>query len=147
MTNNCKVCGVTSDAAEFYKGVNTLCKECHKKRVRENRAAKADYYVQYDADRFQNDPRVKARHKRYRETDAGKASVSKAKAKWITDNPDKRAAHVILNNAVRDGRVSKPDTCSKCKSGGRIDGHHHDYALPLDVTWLCRQCHVNEHKD
>ena len=147
MTHTCKVCDVTSDAAEFYKGVNTLCKECHKKKVRENRTAKADYYRQYDADRYQNDPKVKKRHRRYAKTDAGKEALAKANKKWLKANGEKRAAHVILGNAVRGGRVLKPDTCSECGSGGRIEGHHHDYALPLDVTWLCRQCHVDEHKD
>lgn len=147
MTHTCKVCGVTSDAAEFYKGVNTRCKECHKVKVRENRKEKAEYYREYDAKRFQEDPRVKARHKRYQNTDVGKQAMRKAKDKWINSNPDKRAAHIILGNAVRDGRKEKPKECEVCGATGRIEGHHHDYALPLDVKWLCRQCHVNEHKD
>lgn len=145
MTYTCKVCDVTSDAAEFYKGVTSRCKECHKKKVRENRAEKSEYYREYDARRYQNDPRVRGRHKKYAKTEAGKKSFERARLKWQEANLDKRAAHVILGNAVRDGRVSKPDTCSKCGYNGRIEGHHDDYALPLDVTWLCRKCHVAEH--
>lgn len=116
-------------------------------KVRENRKEKAEYYREYDAKRFQEDPRVKARHKRYQNTDVGKQAMRKAKDKWINSNPDKRAAHIILGNAVRDGRKEKPKECEVCGATGRIEGHHHDYALPLDVKWLCRQCHVNEHKD
>lgn len=147
MTYTCKVCGVTSDAAEFYKGVTSRCKECHKVKVRENRKEKAEYYRAYDAKRFQEDPKVRERHRRYQATEAGKASMREAREKWHSANPDKKAAHTILNNAVRDGRKEKPKECEVCGATGRIEGHHHDYALPLDVKWLCRQCHVNEHKD
>jgi len=147
MPSKCKVCGATEKSAEFYKGVNTRCKECHKEAVRINRRENVDRYRAYDAKRFKEDPRVIARHKRYQKTDAGKASLQASRQKWVDDNSEKRAAHVILGNRVRDSKVIKPDHCSRCgKSGCRIDGHHHDYARPLDVVWLCRQCHVNEHK-
>lgn len=145
MVTTCTVCGVTSDAAEFYAGVNSRCKECHKKRVRENRASKIDYYKVYDRVRYQNDPRVKDRHKRYKATDGGKEATSRSRQKWLNGNADKHACYVILNNAVRDGRVSKPTCCQNCGSNGRIEGHHHDYAYPLDVIWLCPKCHHRLH--
>lgn len=147
MIYTCNICQVTSDAVEFYCGVTTRCKECHKAKVRENRAEKADYYRDYDARRFQEDPKVKARHKRYQATAAGKASLSASRKKWMASNPEKRAAHVLLNNSLRSGRVVKPDKCSSCGSGGRMEGHHEDYARPLDVLWLCRQCHVIKHRE
>ena len=150
MTNTCKVCGVTSDVAEFYDGVNTRCKECHKQKVRKNREEKSDYYREYDAIRYQNDPRVKERHKRYQSTDRGKNSMRKARRKWINKKPEARAAHIILGNAVRDGRLEKPKECSCCGSIPKrrnMHAHHNDYAKPLDVIWLCSQCHHDQHKD
>jgi len=147
MTYSCKVCGVTSDVAEFYKGVNCRCKECHKKKVRENRHAKAEYYRAYDANRYQNDQRVKKRHRRYATTDRGKAILRKSRQKWLDNNEEKRAAHVLLGNAVRDGRIMKPDTCMFCDATGRLEGHHEDYAKPLEVIWLCRSCHVAVHRE
>lgn len=147
MTHTCRVCGVTSDAAEFYKGLNTRCKECHKQKVRDNRAERADYYRTYDAYRYQHDPKVKKRHRRYAQTEEGKASLKAAREKWINENAEKRACHMILNNAVRDGRAIKPDACQSCgKTNCRVEGHHHDYTKPLDVEWLCRSCHVAEHR-
>jgi len=150
MTNTCKVCGLTSDAVEFYDGVKSHCKECHKQKVRENRQAKADYYRAYDAIRFQTDPRVKARHRRYQATAAGKEAMRKARKKWMNEKPEARAAHIILGNAVRDGRVVKPAVCTKCgrkPTRRNMHAHHEDYAFPLSVIWLCATCHCKTHKD
>ena len=146
MVYTCKICGAGSNVAPFYSGVTSRCKECHKRKVRENRLAKADYYRAYDAKRFQDDPRVKERHTRYQKSERGKASMLRAKKKWAAANQEKRAAHVILNNAVRDGRVMKPSCCDVCSEKHyRIHGHHGDYSKPLDVIWCCPQCHHDIH--
>jgi len=149
---SCFKCGAEKPLTDFYKhsrmkdGRVNKCKECNKKDVRNNRAANIEYYRDYDARRFQEDPRVKARHKRYQATEAGSASVRKSQAKWLANNQEKRAAHVILGNRVRDGKVIKPGACSDCGvSGVRIHGHHDDYSKPLDVVWLCSKCHHKVH--
>ena len=149
MTHTCKVCGVTDNDAEFYNRVNTRCKECHKIKVRENRQSKIEYYRQYDTKRFQDDPKVRARHKRYQKTVAGKSSMAKSRKKWLSQRPEARAAHIILGNAVRDGRIEKPKNCSRCskhENSRKIHAHHEDYAFPLSVVWLCAQCHSDTHK-
>lgn len=57
-------------------------------------------------------------------------------------NPEKLAARNALNNAIRAGQVRRPKNCSVCGIlSARIHGHHADYALPLDVQWLCARCH------
>ena len=146
MIYTCKYCGKSNTEVPFYKSMTNRCKDCHKQKSRENRANKADYYREYDAKRFQNDPKVRARHRRYQQTEAGKASMTMARQKWQQDNPDKRAAHIILGNAVRDGRKEKPDTCQVCGFKHRkIHGHHEDYTKPLDVVWCCPQCHHDIH--
>lgn len=37
----------------------------------------------------------------------------------------------------------------KCKFCGSPDTemHHHDYDKPLDVEWLCRDCHLEHHQE
>lgn len=154
MSKTCSKCGATKPLTDFYKHPKTLdrrqarCKECAKADVRENRIRNAEYYRQYDAMRYQNDPKVKERHRRYQSTEAGKMAAKKSRRKWAANNQDKRAAHVILGNAVQSGKIIKPDNCSSCgKDGCRIHGHHEDYTKPLDVIWLCAGCHVKAHKE
>jgi ribosomal protein S27AE len=64
---------------------------------------------------------------------------------WIKNNPEKYVAHNALNNALRDGKVTKLEECQQCGAGGRVQAHHADYAKPLEVKWLCGPCHVAEH--
>lgn len=113
--------------------------------VKQNREEKSDYYRAYDAERYQNDSRVKERHKRYQKSEAGKKAMVRARKRWESKSPEKRAAHIILGNAVRDGIVNKPENCSVCGATGRIHGHHEDYTKPLDVIWCCPKCHVQLH--
>lgn len=56
----------------------------------------------------------------------------------------RRKARSDANHAIRDGKITK-ESCEIC---GRSDAqmHHHDYDKPLEVKWLCRKCHWDEHK-
>lgn len=65
---------------------------------------------------------------------------------------DERASD-ILDNALRYGKLHNPEICSTCGCTDRfkdgrtaIQGHHDDYNRPLDVRWLCQQCHHEWHK-
>lgn len=137
----CFKCGEEKELDAFYKhkmmadGHVNKCKECNKRDVRENRAAKVEYYREYDKLRHQSDPKVKER-------------VSRYVKKWTADNPIKRAASTIVGNAVRDGRLFKPNYCTECGALDRvIHGHHDDYAYPMTVRWLCPPCHRKWHKE
>lgn len=145
----CNICGKEGrDGQEFYLGVSSRCKECHKARVRENRKERFDQYQAYEAKRYKENPERKKMIERYAKTDRGKEALQRGRKAWHDRNPEKRAAHIILGNALRSGRITKPKECSSCgKSGVRIEGHHHDYGHPLDVKWLCTKCHVDIHKD
>ena len=148
MTRICKICGSSSDHVEFYTGVNSRCKECHKEQVRLNRREKLEQYAAYEKMRFKRDAHRREAAKAYAKTPAGKASHAASVKKRISLHPDKRAANVILGNAVRDGRVIKPSNCSICqKTPARrnLHGHHDDYAKPLEVVWLCSSCHAVNH--
>lgn len=152
MEKQCFKCGEIKPLSAFYKhpkmpdGHVNKCKECNKRDVRENRAAKIDYYREYDRSRANNPDRVEARAE-YQKTEPGKASMRASKAKYIQSNMIKRSATFIVNNAIKSGRLIKQYSCSKCGAGGRIHGHHDDYAFPLVVRWLCSRCHAKWHKE
>lgn len=150
----CFKCEDRKPLSEFYKhsqmadGHLNKCKECAKRDSKKNRDANLEYYKGYDAWRYKNDPRVKERHDAYKETPEGKVAIQNGTNAWRDRNPEARAAHSILNRSVRNGRITKPDMCSCCGKftpSRLLHGHHHDYAFPLDVTWLCASCHAAVH--
>jgi hypothetical protein len=77
---------------------------------------------------------------------------------WRENNPDKKAgyerardkvkmsARSKLRYAVKVGKIIKPKVCQECSEPGELQGHHEDYTKPLDVDWLCRQCHMKRHR-
>jgi hypothetical protein len=70
-------------------------------------------------------------------------------SEWVSpEAPDdvKAVARNAVGNAVRDGRLEKPDDCQECGTGGLIHGHHEDYYKPLEVVWLCTACHSKRHR-
>lgn len=56
------------------------------------------------------------------------------------------AAQAIVRGLVLLGTMVKPSHCPRCQDGPRkIVAHHHDYAAPTDIEWLCVSCHRKEH--
>jgi hypothetical protein len=39
----------------------------------------------------------------------------------------------------------KKQSCFGCGSSD-TEKHHEDYSKPLEVTWMCRQCHLEYHQ-
>ena len=55
-------------------------------------------------------------------------------------------AGVAVTKAVKEGRLVRPNHCTKCLITCKPHGHHRDYNKPLEVIWLCPKCHSGEHK-
>ena len=49
--------------------------------------------------------------------------------------------------AVRKGDLIVPNKCKRCNKKKKLEAHHEDYSKPLEVTWLCRQCHNEIHNE
>jgi hypothetical protein len=70
-------------------------------------------------------------------------------AQQIKLHPEKRRARLVVGNAIRGGKIAKPERCGQC--GEKVDpddlhAHHVDYSKPLEVDWLCRGCHNALHR-
>lgn len=154
-TVTCTRCDEDKPATEYYKqprarsGRMSICKECHKTAVRKNRREKIEYYKEYDRQRAFRDDRVMAR-KRYQQAmkknPQAVKRMRKGRAKWAAKRSVQRKANVMVGNAIRDGKLIK-QPCERCGRRDQICAHHENYHKPLDVTWLCRDCHGQRHRE
>jgi len=57
---------------------------------------------------------------------------------------NKRNVRKKLGRAVKSGKIIKLN----CKQCGNINtqAHHEDYSKPLEVIWLCKNCHMEHHR-
>lgn len=62
---------------------------------------------------------------------------------WRARHPERYAAQQAVTVALRTGRLQK-EPCLFCDEE-RVQAHHHDYDLPLAVTWLCPWHHQLAH--
>lgn len=143
----CTKCKKDLPESEFYAKPNSpdglfySCKKCQSKKGKE----------------YWSKPEVKSRRKEWKKTYIEPASSKDARKNWRRNNKekvcaqskawrdknrDKVKAYGILSQAIKMGRVVKPKQCSQCPNTGRIEGHHEDYNKPLEVEWLCRECHA-----
>ena len=61
-------------------------------------------------------------------------------------HPVAHKARTLVKNALKAGRLKRPDCCSRCGlQARRIQAHHDDYGQPLEIRWLCSKCHALEH--
>lgn len=108
-------------------------KEQHKRRCKKYKEANKDKIAEmYKNWNKRNEERLKEYRSRYYEyyKERNKAEL-KARSK--------------LSNAIRDGKILRPNKCDRCGKKCTPDGHHWNYAYPLNVIWLCRSCHKIVH--
>lgn len=101
-----------------------------------NRDKTAEYNKKYHASEKGQD-----RYKKYYEANK-KAFIERAK-KSNAKHPNERRAQAKLNHAKAKGEITQQacEVCGKLKT----EAHHDDYNKPLEVRWLCRQCHAEWH--
>ena len=129
----CFKCGEVKNLSDFYKhkamsdGHLNKCKECTKEDVKERR--RTNPKVQ-EYDRLRGNRQDPDYLKQYREK-----------------YPNKYKAHNLVNNGIRDGKISSKNSCEECFSEFSFEAHHDDYSKPLDVRWLCALCHKRWHSE
>lgn len=87
--------------------------------------------------------RHREKSRKCRELGLAAKSKPESVTKWALKNKEKRRCHHIVNNAVRDGKLSR-QSCEVCGSE-KSEAHHEDYSRPLYVKWLCKKHHMERH--
>jgi hypothetical protein len=145
----CRTCGDDKPITEFYvhkqmaDGYLNICKGCVKLRVKKHRCEN-DSVREYDRRRYWENPaRMEYSKKQRKEWYANNKERSFENAKrYIRKNPEKRKAHQMVSNAIRDGKLLR-QPCEICGEKGHA--HHEDYLKPLEVRWLCPTHHMRHH--
>lgn len=149
MLVRCRVCKVEKPISEMAKDRRTITgyiSRCASCKLVVDRAYKETHRQQIrERDRLRYPPserRAEERRRFAREH----PDVVRAAA-LAQRGTDKVRARDALRYAVRSGRIAKPSSCQDCgRSDLVIHGHHHDYAKPLEVVWVCRLCHSRLHR-
>jgi hypothetical protein len=103
------------------------CKECTKLDVKGRYILNPEKIKKYETLRGKSKERI--------------AFSAKHCKEWRARYPDRYKAHCKVNNAVRDGRLHKPSFCEICGKVCKPHAHHADYSRPLEVIWICPECH------
>ena len=170
--NYCKACISAKNAARYRKNASRICARSaawrreNAERLRHYRKA---YYIAnedecnakakqraadptkraQDAQRRheyyqKNKERMDERAKEYRQSDRGREVMDRAHRRERIVHAEKIKARTAVSNAIRDGRLTRPDACCRCGQAGFVEAHHehgYDRGHMLDVIWLCPHCH------
>jgi hypothetical protein len=133
----CRKCGQIKELSEFYTHPNmadghlNICKDC-----------KCAYAKKYGQSK-----RGKKTERKRNQKPKRKREIQKRADEWNKKYPKRYKAHNLVGNYVRDGKIKKPNSCQECgRTSCVIHGHHEDYDKPLDVEWLCPECHSKRHR-
>lgn len=147
--NPCPICKATFEAVRGRKYCSRRC--CVKAaalRDKELRIASPEVARARDKAKREADPDgVKRRYQSWRERDPDKAKALRAKAcaAHRERHPDRTRARAETREALRIGIITR-QPCEVC-GDPKSEAHHPDYAKPMEIKWLCRTHHHQEHKE
>jgi hypothetical protein len=136
MLIECYRCHEFKDEFYFYvcpsldRGYSTYCKICDSERAREN-------YLK-------NPNKKKTQVNLYFKTDEGKKTWNRASKRSRLLHPEKWNARYLVKRAIAKGIIVK-QPCFICGETD-VQAHHEDYSKPLEVIFLCRNCHYKRHQ-
>jgi len=150
MRKVCTNCKVEKSVRYFYKkkggrfGYHSECKEClkskehlHRLRYPELKKIRDQIYQEKLKEKFSG-LNLPHHHVRISERSImGFERYAEKKMQSLAGN--------LLNYAIRIKLISRPDKCSMCNLEAKIEGHHNDYSKPLQVAWVCQDCHIKFH--
>lgn len=121
-----------------------MSQESHMRYMRAWREKNREKYRAYSRKhRILHPEKVAASRRKYKKNRPELIAMNKRRAQ--IHHPEKLLAKRSVYRAVRYGRLLKPNACSNCGKKCVPEAHHRDYSKPLEVIWLCRQCHFDFH--
>ena len=106
--------------------VKTYNKQAYKRRLKENSNYNKEFYLK------QKDKKSYIK------------SHNKARNKWNERNPEKRLAQIRAYDNIK---IPKGQLCQICNKNKAVERHHEDYSKPLEIMFLCFDCHRKIHLD
>ena len=135
----CTGCGKTKGTEEFYER-KTRCKACisaYQKAYRDKQNAnKPSDWKKKTVDKA-------AYQKAWNKAHPGYATQKKRE--WWQANKDRLKVKWVVKDALLSGRLVK-QPCFVC-GDLKVEAHHADYSAPLAVSWLCKQHHIELHRE
>jgi hypothetical protein len=149
MRKQCTCCGIEKSTKEFYKktmglyGLHAECKTCLKEKnkiYREENPEKIKIRDRCYAARLKEQYGESNTHSHVRIAERSLIGFER-----YAETKMQLLAGSLLNYGIRIGMIEKPDKCSNCRKIKEIQGHHSDYSKPLEVVWVCTECHAKLH--
>lgn len=151
----CSKCQKAKSLDEFYNdnrkkdGKVSECKECWKNREKDK--YQSSQYTRNKKREWAITKRDKIKHseynKSYTKTGKGKEVQKNGRIKYRQKFPEKIRAKNLVHYYIGQGKIPHIST-QVCKCGKQAtDYHHPDYSKPLEVVPLCREHHLEIHKE
>ena len=136
-TKLCKNCNKVLSLTDFYFNHpgkrHIICKSCYKTRASKRYRENPQVYVLKKESIYQ-----------YFKTEKGRATWNRASKKGRLLHPEKWNARYLVKRAIAKGIIVK-QPCFICGETD-VQAHHEDYSKPLEVIFLCRNCHYKRHQ-
>lgn len=173
-TKRCNKCAIEKSLECFSKtkrnkdGFQRECKSCvsdYKRQNREHiavtqqawRLANLEEQREYDRNYYSKNATRKREYHRNRyfqeksNEEAYKKKLERARVLNRMSQrryPERQKARKAVIMAIKCGKLSRPNTCSKCSVACKPEAHHDSYDEDkrIDVRWLCKQCHEAHHR-
>ena len=58
-----------------------------------------------------------------------------------------KGSHKKVADAIAKEIIKRKIKCEACGQIKPLVAHHKDYSRPLDIVWLCKSCHMKEHRN
>lgn len=125
---------------------NGMCSTCYSKTIK--KIIKCEMCKEYKPHEANNLCRTCYGKYRYNLLIKKEPAILRIKSKkWEDKNKNKKKVQNMVKNAIVSGKIIRTKICSICCAEGIIQAHHKDYTKPFDITWLCRKCHNDIHKE